>query len=386
MLRYLPLILKNCWRNRRRTILTIASIGISMCLLGVMIALFHAFYASAPPPEEALRLVTRNKISLTQVVPQFYAERMKHVPGVREVMYNQWFNGVYKDARDPNNFFARMAVEPDKLFTMYPEYKMPEDEKKAFLRDRTACVIGRDLANKFHFKLGDRIPIVGDIFPGNYEFTVRGIFDSPRISELLYFNRDYLEQTLPEGRRGEVSSIYILIDSPEHSARVAQAIDDEFRNSTTQTKTDSEQAFILSFVSLLGNVKMMLIWISAAVMFTILLVSANTMAMSVRERVREVGVLKTLGFTSASILGLILGEASLISFAGGSIGFLLSVVLIGGITKSPFASFLPPFSAFDPVVAVVCIATAIGIGVLSSFVPAWGAAGTSIVNALRSTD
>jgi putative ABC transport system permease protein len=386
MLRYLPLILKNCRRNRRRTVLTIASIGISMCLLGVMIALFHAFYASAPPPEEALRLVARNKISLTQVVPQFYAERMKHVPGVREVMYNQWFNGVYKDARDPNNFFARMAIEPEKLFTMYPEYKIPEDEKKAFLRDRAGCVIGRDLANKFHFKLGDRIPVVGDIFPGNYEFTVRGIFDSPRISELLYFNRDYLEQTLPEGRRGQVSSIYILIDDPAHSARVAQAIDDEFRNSTTQTKTDSEQAFILSFVSLLGNVKMMLIWISAAVMFTILLVSANTMAMSVRERVREVGVLKTLGFTSSAVLGLILGEASLISFAGGSIGFLLSVVLISGITKSPFASFLPPFSAFDPVVAVVCIATAIGIGVLSSFVPAWGAAGTSIVNALRSTD
>lgn len=386
MLRYLPLILKNCWRNRRRTILTIASIGISMCLLGVMIALFHAFYASAPPPEEALRLVARNKISLTQVVPQFYAERMKHVPGVREVMYNQWFNGVYKDARDPNNFFARMAIEPEKLFTMYPEYKMPEDEKKAFLRDRTGCVIGRDLADKFHFKLGDRIPITGDIFPGNYEFIVRGIFDSPRISELLYFNRDYLEQTLPEGRRGQVSSIYILIDDPAHSARIAQAIDDEFRNSTTQTKTDSEQAFILSFVSLLGNVKMMLIWISAAVMFTILLVSANTMAMSVRERVREVGVLKTLGFTSSAVLGLILGEASLISFAGGTIGFLLSVVLIGGMIKSPFASFLPPFSAFDPVVALVCIATAVGIGVLSSFVPAWGAAGTSIVNALRSTD
>jgi len=386
MLRYLPLILKNCWRNRRRTLLTIASIGISMCLLGVMIALFHAFYVSAPPPEEALRLVTRNKISLTQVVPQFYADRMKHVPGVRDVMYNQWFNGVYKDARDPNNFFARMAIEPEKLFTMYPEYKLPEDQKKAFLRERTACVIGRDLANKFHFQLGDRISLVGDIFPGNYEFTVRGIFDSPRISELLYFNRDYLEETLPQGRRGQVSSIYILIDDPAHAARVGQAIDDEFRNSTTQTKTESEQAFVLSFVALLGNVKMMLIWISAAVMFTILLVSANTMAMSVRERVREVGVLKTLGFTSRAVLGLILGEASLISFAGGTIGFLLSMLLVGGITKSPFASFLPPFSAFDPVVALVCVSTAIGIGVLSSFVPAWGAARTNIVTALRSTD
>lgn len=386
MSRYLPLILKNCWRNRRRTILTIASIGISMCLLGVMIALFHAFYASSPPPEEALRLVTRNRVSLTQVFPQFYAQRMKQVPGVREVMFNQWFGGVYKDARDPNNFFARMAVEPEKLFTMYSEYSMPDDQKKAFVRERTACVIGRDLAKKFHFQLGDRINLTGDIFPGNYEFFVRGIFDSPRISELMYINRDYLEQTLPEGRRGAVSSIYILIDDPAHSAGIGQAIDDQFRNSTTQTKTESEQAFILGFVALLGNVKMMLIWISAAVMFTILLVSANTMAMSVRERVREVGVLKTLGFTSAAVLALILGEASLISFAGGSIGFLLSTLLTGAIAKSPFASFLPPFPAFDVVAGVICVATAIAIGVLSSFVPAWGAARTSIVNALRSTD
>ena len=386
MLRYLPLILRNSWRNRRRTILTIASIGISMCLLGVMIALFHTFYVSAPPPEEALRLVLRNKISLTQVVPQFYADRMKHVPGVREVMYNQWFGGVYKDARDPNNFFARMAVEPEKLFTMYPEYRLPEDQKKAFERNRTACVIGRDLANKFHFQIGDRIPLIGDIFPGNYEFVVRGIFDSPRISELMYFNREYLEQTLPQGRRGAVSSIYILIDAPGHSAGVAQSIDGEFRNSTTQTKTESEQAFILGFVALLGNVKMMLIWISAAVMFTILLVSANTMAMSVRERVREVGVLKTLGFTSAAVLGMILGEASLISFAGGTIGFLLSTLLTGAISKSPFASFLPPFPAFDVPAGVACVATAIAIGAVSSFVPAWGAARTSIVNALRSTD
>src|SRR5579863_852778 len=322
MLRYLPLILRNSWRNRRRTILTIASVGISMCLLEVMISLFHAFYVSAPAPEEALRLVTRNKISLTQVFPESYARQIEHISGVRLVMYNQWFGGVYKDARDPNNFFARMAVEPEKLFTMYPEYRIPEDQKKTFERERASCVIGRDLANKFHFQIGDRIPVIGDIFPGNFEFTVRGIFESPRASDLLYFNREYLEQSMQPGRRGNINSMYVLIDDPGHSATVAQAIDDQFHNATNQTKTESEQAYILGFVALLGNVKMMLIWISAAVMFTILLVSANTMAMSVRERVREVGVLKTLGFTSSAVLGLILGEAALISFAGGTIGFL----------------------------------------------------------------
>jgi putative ABC transport system permease protein len=386
MLRYLPLILKNCWRNRRRTILTIASVGISMCLLGVMIALFHAFYVSDPPPEEALRLVTRNRISLTQVFPESYAQRIKQIPGVRETMYNQWFNGVYKDARDPNNFFARMAVEPEKLFTIYTEFRMPEDQKKAFARDRTACVVGRDLANKFHFQVGDKINLVGDIFPGDYEFTVRGIFDSPRLSDLMYFNREYLEQSMQPGRRGSIGSIDILIDDPAHSPSIAQVVDDTFRNSTNQTKTESEQAFVLGFVALLGNVKMMLIWISAAVVFTILLVSANTMAMSVRERVREVGVLKTLGFTSTAVLGLILGEAMIISFTGGTIGFLLSTILTTGMTRTPWAALLPPFPGFDTVAGVVCVLAAVAIGVVSSLVPALGASRTTIVNALRSTD
>jgi len=189
MFRFLPFVLKNSWRNRRRTLLTIVSIGVSMCLLGVIISVYHAFYLSDPTPDQALRLVTRNRISLTVALPQFYRERIKQIPGVREAMVSQWFGGSYKDARDPKNFFARFAIEPEKLFSIYGELSIPEDQKRAFEHERTACVIGRDLADKFNFHLGDRITIVGDIFPGNYEFTVRGIFDSPRRSEVLYFNR-----------------------------------------------------------------------------------------------------------------------------------------------------------------------------------------------------
>src|SRR5689334_8289718 len=148
MLRYLPLVFKNSWRNRRRTILTILSIGVSMCLLGVIVSMYHAFYLSDPTPEQALRLVTRNRVSLTFPIPQFYSERIRQVPGVREVMISQWFGGVYKDARDPKNFFARFAVEPEKMFTVYSELKIPEDQRKAFERERTACVIGRELADK----------------------------------------------------------------------------------------------------------------------------------------------------------------------------------------------------------------------------------------------
>jgi len=264
MLRFLPLVLKNCWRNRRRTFLTIASISISMCLLGVMIAMYHALYLSDATPEQALRVVTRNKISLTEQMPESYKNRIRQLPGVREVMISQWFGGTYKD---PKNFFARFAVEPDKLFTIYQELKIPSDQRVAFERDRTACVIGRDLATKYNLKIGERITLVGDIFPGNYDFTIRGIFDSPRSSEVMYFSREYLEQSLPERRRGQAGVFTTLIDDPSSSTRIANAVDAEYRNATAQTKTESEQQYLLGFVSLLGNVKVFLIAICGAVMF-----------------------------------------------------------------------------------------------------------------------
>jgi len=386
MFRYLPLVLKNCWRNRRRTILTVISIGISMCLLGVMIAMFHAFYLSDPTPAQALRLVTRNRVSFTVSIPRGYQAQMEHVPGVRMVSVFDYFGGVYKDDRDPKNQFARFAVEPEKLFPIYGEYRIPDEERKAFERDRTGCVVGRDLANLFHFHVGDRINLTGNIFPGNYEFTVRGIFDSPAASEVMYFNLEYLEQSMNERRRGNVIMYYILIDDPAHSARIAKAIDALFANSTAQTKTESDQAFTVGFLALLGNIKMFLLGIAGAVTFTMLLVSANTMAMSVRERVREVGILKTLGFTPGSILGMILGEACAISIAGGTIGYLLSTLLMRMVAKSPFGGFLPAFQPFELPVAVVCVLTAGAIGMMSSLAPAMSASRTSIVQALRSTD
>ena len=386
MFRYLPLVLKNCWRNRRRTILTIVSIAISMCLLGVMIAMFHAFYLSDPTPDQARRLVTRNRVSFTVVIPRAYQVQMEHVPGVETVMVSNWFGGIYKDDRDPKNNFARFAVEPEKLFKIYSEDRIPEDQKRAFERDRTGCVVGRDLANQFGFKIGDRIHLTGNIYPGDYELTVRGIFDSPTVSDVLDFNLEYLEQAMNERRRGNVIMYYTRIDNAANSGRIAKAIDDLFRNSTAQTKTESDQAFTVGFLALLGNIKMFLIGISAAVMFTVLLVSANTMAMSVRERVREVGILKTLGFTPASVLGMILGEACAISVAGGIIGYGISTFLMGLVAKSPFGGFLPAFRPFELPVALACVATAGAIGLMSSLVPALNASRTTIVDALRSTD
>ena len=386
MLRYLPLLAKNCWRNRRRTILTIASIGISMCLLGVMVGMFQAFYLNPPSADQAMRLITRNRVSIATAIPLSYQTRILQVPGVREVMIYNWFGGTYKDSRDPRNNFPRLAVEPAKLFKIFSEFRIPDDQRKAFEHERTACVIGHDLANDFNLHLGDRIHLAGSIYPGDFELTVRGIFDSPRISRVLFFDKEYVDQAIPEVRRGFVSMFEVRIDDPQHSGRIAKAIDDLFRNSTAGTKTESEQAFFVGFLALLGNVKMFLIGISAAIMFTILLVSANTMAMSVRERVREVGVLKTLGFSPGTILGLILGEACSISIAGGIIGYLISTVLMVGVSRSPFGGFLGSIHFFEPWVALVCVLLAGSIGLLSSLVPALGASRATIVDALRTTE
>jgi putative ABC transport system permease protein len=386
VLRHLPLIIKNCWRNRRRTILTILSISVSLCLLGVMMAIYHAFYLKQPDPSRALRLIVRNRVSLAFPMPQSYREKILQVPGVADAGISQWFGGMYIDRR-PEHMFARFAVEPPKMFRMRTELTMPEDQKKAFLNERTACIVGRTLANKQNFQIGQKITIVGDIFPYNLEFTIRGIFDAPVNDELLYFNREYLEESLPADRRGDAGTINVLAASADVVPRVEAAIDDMFHNSPVQTKTETESAFSLSFVAMLGNVKAFLLSIVGAVTFTILLVSANTIAMSVRERTREVGILKTLGFTPGTILGIILGEAVAIALVGGVLGVGLASAMTTVVAHAP-GMMIPELQALTliPAVAVGCLGVAAAIGLLSALIPAVNASRISILEALRSTD
>jgi putative ABC transport system permease protein len=386
MLRFGSFVLKNSWRNRRRTALTIVSISVSLCLLGVLMAIYYAFYLSDVPPSQALRLVVRNRISLTVPMPRSYDEKIRQIPGVREVGVSQWFGGVYKDRRDPKTMFARFGVQPEKIFVIRGELQVPEDQKQAFVHERTACMIGKALADKLNMHLGDRIFLQGDIFAVNLELIVRAIYDAPENNENLYFNLEYLEQALGAGKWGQVGTFYVLADSPESVPRIAKAIDDQFNNAPVQTKTESERAFELSFVAFLGNVKMILLLICGAVTFTILLVSANTIAMSVRERVREVGVLKTLGFTRGTILSLILGEAVAISIIGGALGVVLASGLCGVVRKGPAFMNEIKHLSIQPPVALFCIAVAASIGLLSAFIPAWNASRISIVEALRSTE
>ena len=385
MFRYLPLIAKNSLRNRRRSILTICSIGASLCLLGVLMAIYHAFYFGEPTPGQALRLITRNKVSLVFPMPIYYGDKIRQVPGVKEAVVQQWFGGVYKDARDQNNFFARFAVEPDRFFDVVTDMEVPEDQKREFQQDRAGALIGRAVAQRLNLNIGDKLTLQGDIFPVNLEFTIRGIYYMKDEDESFFFHLDYLFESLPAGRRDFAGTFTILADSVESVPTVARTVDEMFRNSTVQTHTESEKAFQLSFVSFLGNVKLFLLSICAAVTFTILLVSANTMAMTVRERTREVGVLKTLGFPNGSILGIILGEAALISLIGGALGCGLAVLMCGVVRQMPaFIQQLKTLTIAPPVFAA-CLIVAVLIGVISALVPAWSASRTPILESLRHT-
>jgi putative ABC transport system permease protein len=379
-MKFLPLILRNAWRNRRRTTLTVVSIGISMCLFGMLIAIYHAFYLADPPPGQALRLVTRHRVSLTFPLPEAYANRIRHTPGVSGVVIRSWFGGVYKDARDQKNFFARFAVEPDRLFDVYTDLNVPEDQKKAFLADRSGCIIGRELAERLNFHLGDRITIAGDIYPVNIELTVRGIMNNDLQAGSLYFNREYLEQSLPVARRGTAGMFTILCESADAVPRVAKIIDDDFRNSAAETKTESESAFSLGFINSMGNVKLFLLSICGAVTFTILLVAGNTMAQGVRERIEEIGVLKAMGFSNGQVLALVLAESGLLAGLGGALGLGIAWLLISA--GDPTRGALPIF--YFPTDAILWgFLFVLGLGFLAGILPAWQAMRLRIAEALR---
>ncbi len=384
MFRFFSFAFKNSLRNRRRSVLTISSIAVSLCLLGVLVAMYHALFYGEQTPGQALRLVVRHRVSLAQPIPVAYEAKIRQVPGVKEVSVWNWFGGAYKDARDPKNFFARLGVEPKAFMKIRTQMEMAEDQRRAFIEDKTGCVVSRDLAQKLGFKLGDRITLVGDIYPVNLELKVVGIFDDPDALDTLFFNYDYLRDALPIGRRNFISVVAVLADSPDDVPRIAQTIDNMFKDSSYPTKSESEQQFALSFVSFLGNIKLFLLSICAAVTFTILLVSGNTMAMSVRERIKEVGVLKTLGFNNDTILGIIIGEAVSIALIGGIVGLLLAAFLTVGVGKAA-AVFMPQLHnlSITPITALICLGVAVFIGIVSSFIPAWNAARTNILDSLR---
>jgi putative ABC transport system permease protein len=347
----------------------------------MLFAIYHAFYYRDSAPNAALRLVTRNRVSLTFSLPEYYEEKIRKVPGVVEVSPTSWFGGTYIDSR-PEHFFPRFATDPEKIFKVITDFEIPADQLKTFQTERTAAAAGKSLAEKQGFKLGQKITLKGDIYPVDLELTIRAILTGTngQNDNVLYFHRKYLEEGLSSTRKGLVGTFGILADSADSVPRIAREVDEMFHNSDRQTKTESEKAFQLSFISFLGNVKLFLLSICSAVVFTILLVSANTMAMSVRERIKEIGVLMTLGFTRTRILVMIIAESVLIAIIGGLIGCSLAYAASSAVENMNL--FFGGFS-MPPVVILVSLLVTILIGLFSSIVPAWNATRVPITEALR---
>src|ERR1022692_3812709 len=319
-------VTKSAFRNRRRSTLTVASIAFSLLLLSIMLSVWRSFYIDKGAPDSALRIMTRHKVSLANFLPIYYRDKIRTVPGVVHVVPMTWFQGTYINDK-PENFFGRFATDPDEYFDVAADKVMPADQLAAWKHDRAGCIADADLARKHNWKIGDHIHIEGDIFPANLDLTLRGIYTIDPPQSYLYFNAKYLEESV-SWFKDSAGFYFTRVDTPEDMPKAARAIDNMFHGSPVPTKSESEQAFKADFISMLGNVKAFILAICGAVVFTTLLVCANTMAMSIRERTREVAVLRTVGFTRGRILGLLLSESIAVSIIGGIAGVLLGTVVI----------------------------------------------------------
>jgi len=373
-------VTKNAFRNKRRSVLTVFSIAFSLLLLTLMMTIWRGFYLDQGSAESAQRLVVRHRVSLTFSLPGFYREKIRALPGVKAVVPVSWFGGIYKDQK-PENFFAQFSTDPEEFFKVYRDVQMPADQIAAWQRDRQGAIVDDTLAQKYGWKLGDRIVLQGTIYPLNAELNIRGIYHSNPAAKSVYFHTKYVEESV-NFFKGQAGTFSVLVDSPSDVSKVASAIDDMFRNSPQPTKAESEKAFGLEFVAMMGNVKAFILSICSAVVFATLLVSANTMAMSIRERTREVAVLKTLGFTRGNVLGLFVSEAVALSLAGGLIGVGLGWFLVYGLTHSPqFFSFFPLKVTFG--IWLAAMLTSGLVGLVSSALPSYHASQVNIVDGLR---
>ena len=380
-MKYLRLVLKSARRSKRRTALTVLSVAIAVFLFASLRAVLDGFNAAAAE-SSATRIVTQRSTSLFFDMPTSHAEGIRSTPGVQDVTWANWFGGVYKD---PRNFFAQYAIDPETYLRIYPELLLSPDEKRAFLEDRTGCIVGEGLARTFGFKLGDTIALqVGIPIYGtrDFDFTVRGIYKSGGAAvdnQSMMFHWKYADERASV--KGRAGWFIAQIADPGQAAEVSRAIDQKFANSPDETKTDTEQAFQATFASMFGNLNLLLGSVALAVVITTLFVAGNTMAMSVRERTTEIAVMRTLGFPSAAIFFLVAGEGLLTSIAGGVLGALLARLIVNP-NVFPAGGFIPQIAVNGGNVAVGVALSAV-IGILAGLIPATMASRLKIVDALR---
>lgn len=372
------LVWANLRRKKVRTTLAIGSFAVALFLFGLLAAIRMGFRGGADAAG-ANRLAVINRVSLILPLPLSYRDRLLKVPGVAAVTYASWFGGVYQDER---NFFPQFAVDKDTWFDVYADDVVSPEGRDAFMKDRQACLVGRALAKRFGFKVGDRLPLRGTIWTGNWEFNVVGVYDGNRPeadTSGMFFRADYLEERRAYGK-GTVGYYVVKVGNPDDAVRVTKAIDALFENSPFETRTQTEKAFAASFAKQMGNVELLIMTIGSVVFFTLLLVTGNTMAIAVRERSGELAVLKTVGFSDRRVLGLILAEAVLIAGQGGFIGLALAKLVIPRLSRA-----LPMLGVLyvSPLTFAAGFVLAIAVGAAAGLLPAIGAMRLRVVDALR---
>jgi putative ABC transport system permease protein len=386
-MKYVPLVWRNLMRRKIRTIFTILSILIAFVLFGGLMAIRAAFTMGVDVAG-ADRLMMIHKVSIIQLLPKSYGERIRATAGVTEVSHANWFGAYYQD---PTNFIQNMAVDPESWLRIYPEFEVPEDQKKVWLNDRTGALIGSDLALKWGWKIGDRIPLISPIYrkPDGtpWEFTIDGIYTSAKQGvdkTQFFFHWDYLNETFRNSgfMNGQVGWYVFRVADPATSDQLAKRVDAMFANSPAETKTATEKAFISDWAKQVGDIGAIMIAIATIVMFFILFVAGNAMAQSIRERTNELGVLKTIGFSDGRILALVLLESCVIALVGGGIGLALSWLIIA--QGDPTNGMLPIFH-FPTRDLIFGIALVLLLGLGTGLLPAYQAGRLKIVDALRRT-
>jgi len=374
----LSLMFVNFRRKRVRKLLTVCSFAIALFLFGVLAIIYDSFYQ---PIEVAGadRLIVQNKISIIMPLPYSYYEKLKRIDGIDLVSFAFWFGGVYQSER---NFFMQFAVDTETWSQMFPEFIIPPEQLKAFTEDRQGCIIGQSLAKRFNWKVGDRIPLKGTIFPGVWEFNVRGIYQGKRLSDdtsQFWLQYKYLEEN-SEWLKGFVGWYYVHADDPDKTFEISRTIDTQFANSPFETVTVTEKAWTATFIKQFGNIRLLILLVGGVVFFTLLLITGSNMAMSIRERTGEIGIMKTLGFSGARILFMVLAESLIIALIGGGIGLILAEIF--AMQGDPTGGLLTAFYLSPKNIGLGLI-IAIMIGLAAGIIPAVQSMRLKIVDALR---
>ena len=379
----IKILLRNAFRNKLRTGLTVLGIAIALLSFGLLRTVIHAWY-SGVEASSATRLVTRNAVSLIFPLPSSYRDRIRQINGVQTVSYGNWFGGIYIEEK---NFFANLAVEPKTYLELYPEYVLSPAEKEAFLKDRKGCIAGQKLAARFGWKIGDIVTLKGTIFPGQWEFVLRGIYqgkDKTTDESQFYFHWDYLNETLKKTaplRADQVGFYMVGVIRPDLAAEVSSAVDAAFKNSLAETLTETEKAFQQGFIAMSGAIVTAVQVVSLVVIGIIMAVVANTMAMTTRERIGEYAILKTLGFRSGYIAGLIFGESLVISLIGCLLGNLATFPAAQAF-RNALGNFFPVFNV-ETQTLLLNLAAALTVAGVAAVIPTFQAIHIRIADGLR---